>query len=402
MKTAAIVAEYNPFHNGHAYHIEQTRNKGYSHIIIVMSGNYVQRGSPAILDRFSRARAAVQCGADLVIELPLPWSSSSAPDFADGAIQIVKACGIVDALSFGCEHDDIALIKKTIQIVQSEQLQDIIKTNIQLGYSYPVSVANAVHSIGVESINDFLKLPNNVLALEYCKRIEGSSIIPLPIKRFGCAHDSDHASEQFSSASYIRKCIYDSICCDDDYHRLFSLMPQPSVDILRSAITEKNAPLDNYKFNIAAISRLHALSPQEFSMLSYVSNGMERRLFNAVQSSASLDEACDSAKNKQVTHARIRRTLLQAVLGAYKNGCMSAVPYIRVLALNNKGRELLKSMQKVTTLPIIMRHSDSDKLDRYGISVYDFNQRANDFYNICLPIPKTCGYDKTRNIYIAK
>ena len=402
MNTAAIIAEYNPFHNGHAYHVEQTRKLGYSHIIAVMSGNFVQRGTPAMLDRFLRAQAAVQCGVDLVLELPLPWSSSAAPDFADGATQIIKACGIVDAISFGCEHNDVATIKNAINLVYSETIQDGIKKYLQQGNSYPVAVSAAARDLGQDEIVEFLTKPNNMLALEYCKHLIHTNIKSLPVKRKGCEHDSDEICSQFASASHIRKRLYNSSELLSELENMRELLPRASAEIIKSAIHNKTGPLDISRYDIAAISRLQSLSALDFSKLSYVSNGLENRLYNAVQQAVTLDEAYAVAKNKQITHARIRRTLLHSVLGTYNAEKMITVPYIRVLAMNIKGRELLRSMQDAATLPILMRYADTDKLDSYGKSVYNFNQRANDLYNFCLPNPKPCGHDNIRNIYIEK
>ncbi|MBQ3519581.1 MAG: nucleotidyltransferase family protein [Clostridia bacterium] len=400
MKTAAIVAEYNPFHNGHCYHVQKTRESGCDHVIAVMSGNFVQRGTPSVMNRFVRAQAAVQCGVDLVLELPLPWSSSAAQDFADGAVQIIKAAGVADVLSFGCESTDLQLLKNSIVKLQANETQLQIRQFLEKGYSYPTAVTNALYATGDRHIADFLSQPNNMLAMEYCKHIAESAIEPMSILRVGCSHDADVPADSFASASFLRKQIYGMYNGNKEIYNLYNAMPEQSLQLLHAEMSAKTAPADLNKFNLAAIARLQMLSAVDFLSLPYVGDGMQNRLYDAVQRSVSFDQACDLAKNKQITHARIRRTYLQAVLGLHKLPPMKNVPYIRVLAMNQNGRSLLKRMQTNATLPIIMRHADSAKLDAYGLQVYNFNQSANDFYNLCLPDPICGGTDKTRNIFI--
>ncbi len=400
MKTAAIIAEYNPFHNGHEYHIRKTRENECTHIIAIMSGNFVQRGTPAVVNRFLRAQMAVQGGADLVVELPLPWSASAAPDFADGAVQILNSTGIVDVLSFGCESADLQLLKNTTKKLQEPEMQTAIKRFLAQGFAYPVAVTNALKTTGDMSICDFLAKPNNMLAMEYCKKIAASKVEMLPILRVGCEHDADDAAASFASASFIRKEIYKSYNSDLEIYNLYNVTPRQSFQLLHTAINSSAAPADLNKFNLAAMARLQMLSSDNFKSLPYVGDGTQYRLHEAVQKAVSFDQACDIAKNKQLTHARIRRILLQAALGMHNQQPMKKVPYIRVLAMNQNGRELLRKMQSDATLPIIMRHADAAKLDNYGLQVYNFNQSANDFYNLCLPKSLPAGTDKTNNIYI--
>ncbi len=400
MRTAAIIAEYNPFHNGHYYHVQKTRLNGCSHVIAVMSGNYVQRGTPAFADRFIRAQTAIQCGVDLVLELPLPWSSSAAQDFADGALQVIKATGIADVLSFGCESTDLQLLKNSIDRLRCDEMQDYIHHYLDKGFSYPSAIANALHKAGELQICDFISKPNNILAMEYCKQLADCNIEPMPILRVGCEHDDDSPFESFASASLLRKEIYKLYNDNKELYSLYHLMPKPSFQLLNNEISAKNAPADLKKFNLASMARLQMLSIDDFISLPCMADGMQYRLYDAIQKSVSFEQACDIAKSKQMTHARIRRTLLHATLGMQKLQPMKKVPYIRVLALNRKGRELLKLMQTESSLPIIMRHADASKLDDYGLMVYNFNQSANDFYNLCLPQPRCAGTDKTKNVYI--
>ncbi|MBE6811985.1 MAG: nucleotidyltransferase family protein [Ruminococcaceae bacterium] len=400
MKIAAVIAEYNPFHNGHNYHIQKTREKGCSHVIAVMSGNFVQRGTPAVLDRFVRAQAAVQCGVDLVIELPLPWSASAAQDFADGAVQLIKATGIVDILSFGCESTDLQLLQNAINKLQADTTQIKIRQLLEKGLSYPAAVSSALVKAGETQVCAFLSKPNNMLAMEYCKCIADSNVMPLPILRIGCEHDAEMSTDSFASASFLRNEIYRMYNSDFEIYNLYNAMPIHSLQLLNTEINNKSAPVDLNKFNLAAIARLQMLSPDNLTALPYVGNGIQHRLYDAVQHAVTFEQACDIAKNKQITHARIRRTLLQATLGMYKLQPMKKVPYLRVLAMNQAGRSMLKKMQTEATLPIIMRHADAAKLDDYALQVYNFNQSANDFYNLCLPNPLPGGVDKTKNIFI--
>ncbi|MBQ3855234.1 MAG: nucleotidyltransferase family protein, partial [Ruminococcus sp.] len=210
MKVSGIICEYNPFHNGHLYHIEQTRKNGATHIVCVMSGNFVQRGDTAIMDKLERARLAVKCGADLVVELPVAFSLAPAESFATGAVWLLKSLGVVDELSFGSETGDVLALQKALSATEeaSKYMVDEIVSIMDRGYTYPRALASVVDSID-ENAGKILASPNNLLAVEYLKALKkfGSPMTPFTIKRSGADHDSPEASGGFMSASSVRERI---------------------------------------------------------------------------------------------------------------------------------------------------------------------------------------------------
>lgn len=399
MKVAAVIAEYNPFHNGHKYHIEETRKKGHSHIIAIMSGNFVQRGSMAIVDKFTRAKYAILGGADLVIELPLPWSMSSAHDFAYGGVEIAKAVGCVNSLSFGCETDDELSFYQTVEIISRSQIQDDIKENVRNGLSYPRAITQALEDNNHCHAAELLNTANNMLAFEYVCSLTDSAIVPCFIKRVGCEHDSREMSCSFASASAIRNVIYNTNLCDVNNCTWKEFVPKEISDLLSLAICNKTAPVDLKRADVAVLSRLRNLTANDFKSVPFVCNGLENRLFSAVQSAITFEQACDLAKNKQITHARIRRTLLMSALQP-PTETIKNVPYLRILAMNHRGTELLRQMKTNATLPIIQKHADYKILDDYARMVYDFNMRASDLYSLCLPNPTPCATDATQSPFV--
>lgn len=402
MKVAAIIAEYNPFHNGHEYHVKKTREAGYSHIIAIMSGDYVQRGSPAIADMFVRAKAAVDCGVDLVIALPLPWSMSAAPDFAKGAVTIIKATGITDCISFGCETKETDSFQKYADFFQDEVLQEEIKKQCKTGISYPNAVCNACKTTNNDQLIKLLETPNNLLGLEYCKHLVGTDIKILPIERIGCNHNDPKPDGEFASASVIREQFYKMYNYNPELYILYTLMPKASLAVLQEAEKQGFFPLDLNKFDLAVTSRLRLLQPEDYTNIPYIAGGLENRFYNAVLQSECFTTACDSAKSKNITHARVRRSLLCAALQIKQQHFSQSVPYLRILASNKHGHEILNVMRKTCKIPIIMKHADSKYLDSYAKEIYDLNMKANDLYSLCLPKPTACGQSASHTIYIKK
>lgn len=399
MQTAAVIAEYNPFHNGHAYHIEETRKKGFSHIVAIMSGNFVQRGSMVIADKFERAKYAVLGGVDLVIELPLPWCMSAAHDFAVAGVEIAQATGVVNTLSFGCETGDVRAFLNANAVVDKVDVQQRVKKNVKAGFSYPQAVTKALRDTDNDNVAQLLLSPNNMLAFEYCNALKTTKITPCAICRMGTDHDSIETNAQFASASYIRNAVYGAYNANEELYLLYNFMPNRIYSAFASAIKNGVAPLDLNKADIALMSRLRLLNRSDFQQLPLAANGIENRLYNAVQDCVTFDQVCDLAKNKQITHARIRRALMFAALRLPQLK-MEHVPYLRILGMNARGAELLKLMKETSSLPIIQKHSDVKKLDDYAKKVYDFNMKASDLYYLCLPCAVSCGQDALHTPFI--
>lgn len=326
MKIGAIICEYNPLHNGHVYHIEETRKAGITHLIAVLSDDLVQRGDIALLDKFDRAELAMQAGADLVLELPVPYSCASAEYYAKGAIQILRDIGGADRLSFGCsgELEDLEELAEVLgDIGESPVIRELLRS----GKSYPSAIAGAVSEKHRKLLND----PNNLLALEYLKAIRklNMDIQPLAIRRDKILHDSTETLGTIASGSFIRR----SFSAHEQYE---SYLPEFTAEKLRKADTAEFSRLER-----VILYRMRMITEEELLTLPDMTAELSRR-FLKVQSANSLEEFLNAVKSKCFTMARIRRILLYALTGIRKDDLHTEIPYIRVLAFNQRGTELLK------------------------------------------------------------
>lgn len=317
MTVAGIIAEYNPFHNGHRYQIDKTREHGATHIVSVMSGSCVQRGEIALLDKHKRAKAALMGGADLVIELPVPFCLGTAPDFARAGAEILSRLGCVDALSFGSESgDERELIALTEQI--DALSEDDIKSEMAKGKTYPL----AISSLLGEDASELLSGANNTLAIEYLRAIKGKGITPFTVKRTA-PHDSDQFNSFFASASHIRELVRSG----DDASRFAPIS------------LSKNDVTDMKNIEPLILYRLSMMTKADFKNVPYT-DGIETRLYEASRTAGSLSELYDAVKTKNITQARVRRAVMLSALGVTKED-MSEVSYARILAMNEKGAEIL-------------------------------------------------------------
>lgn len=329
MKTAGIVAEYNPFHNGHKYMAEQVREMGATHIVAVMSGATVQRGDVAVFDKHFRAVKAVENGVDLVVELPFPYSCSGAEIFARSAIQILAGLGqeTVDCLSFGCENNDISLLKKAAKA--SDELRDNpdVKAMLAEGISYPAAICKAAGKTYGNDISDVLKTANNTLAVEYIKAAEKfmPNIEFLPVKRKIAEHDSTKISGDIASASAIRGLILTE-------NKLEGLCPYDA----------KNVPAFSLKImEREVLFRLSCADKKQLCAIADCSPEIADKILKTMSGCPkTIEEFLQGCKSKNITMARLRRILMHCVLGAEKQDVFSP-PYVRILAFNSRGTEIL-------------------------------------------------------------
>ncbi|MCR4925180.1 MAG: nucleotidyltransferase [Clostridiales bacterium] len=388
MNITAIVAEYNPFHNGHKYHIESAIKKGATHIVAVMSGNYVQRGETAIFDKWTRTEIALKNGADLVVELPTPWAVSCAENFAYGAISIIKNTGCVNSVSFGCECDDKEKLLKTADLLLSDDFSEKIKEELKKGISYPMAVEKSLKNYD-ESCADILSEPNNTLAVEYIKNMKKLSFEPdiIAIKRLGAKHDDDIPSDDTASATYLR-----------------NELKKGNIGDIRAFITNETYDIikDKEIFDLsfcerAIISALRKMGKDDFINLPDVREGLENRIYNAVRESVSLDEIMEKIKSKRYPLSSIRRILLCAYLGITDEYIKTQPPYIRVLGFNEKGTQILKKMRETATLPVVMNASDIFRLGEKENRLFELESRCTDLYNLGFKTIKKCGEEMTAN-----
>lgn len=355
MKICGIVAEYNPFHNGHKHQIEAVRRKLGDDVCVVacMSGDYVQRGEAALMNKSLRAEAAVRGGADLVLSLPLRYSLSSAQGFADGAIKILGRVG-ADYLAFGAEDVDIeALSALAVLIAERDVVAGTIK-NMEGGLSFALARERELYN-RIKEKASIISKPNNLLAVEYLRSVkeQGFDMEPIAVKRAGAAHDGG-AEGDIASASHIRELIRGGKLSEAARY-----MPPESFKVLKEA-HGKGLVLDELsRLDCAVTAVLSRLTADDMSRLPDASEGLENRLFDAAQRGRSFDEIAMAAKTKRYALSRIRRMLFCAFLGVEKKPGLPN--YTRVLAFNERGRQALSSLPEYedfafVTKPAAVKH----------------------------------------------
>lgn len=395
MQVSAIIAEYNPFHNGHRYHIAETKKRtDDSCVMAIMSGNFVQRGEPAVLEKRERARAALLGGADLVVELPVPWATASAERFARGAVYLAVQAGIVDNLSFGCEEESLVPLQQIARILNDKVYSREIKEYYDAkGCSYPEARAAVVSSILGKDCTQIMLKPNNILAIEYLKALQSfkSDITPIGIPRIGGGHDSHAQDGGITSAMAIRGRIKTGQPYD-------GFVPDGTLTVCREAAEKGSFPSLYSNLETAVLADLRKKQPSDFIDVPDVAEGIEYRIVDAVKTSTSLDEIFDKVKTKRYTHARIRRIILSSFLGITAQDVMSLPPYIRVLGLNENGRMMLKEMKSRFFVPVVMKYGDVRFLDDHAKHIFALESTATDLYNLSLPEKRPCGTDMTDEI----
>ena len=370
MKTAGIICEYNPFHTGHKYHIDHIK-KEFDAVVCIMSGSFVQRGSIAIYDKWSRARSALENGADLIIELPVKYALSSAEGFAEGGIRILDASGVIDALCFGSESGDILELTSCAKALLSESPEISQKIKVLMNEGLPYAKARAIAYEGVLDI-ELLSQPNNILAIEYIKAIlkSGTNIRPITIKRKGAGYHDEDTIDGFASATLLREKIREG-------EDVSTFTPY---DLLASVTYDINQLTNAFKY------KLRTEGEAAFSGISDMEPGLANRFLNEIDRE-SITAIVDAVKTKRYAHTRLRRIAARVLLGLTED---AKVPdYIRVLGMNNKGKELLSIMREKSRFPIVNKVADfKDESILYDIL-------ATDLAALCASSPVPMGRDYT-------
>lgn len=365
MKIAGIIAEYNPFHKGHEYQIQYLREQGFEGIVAVMSGNFVQRADAALTDKYRRARGAVGSGVDLVLELPLPYAVASAEDFGEGGIRILSAAGVVDAVCCGCESGNETNLKQYQSLCLAEQ-SGKIKEKMKEGLSYPAACRTAVTEAG----GFWSDTPNDVLALAYRKAIDkiDPNLQLIAIERKGSYHGDEKEAEGFESAESIRNRIHrgEDIC---------GALPQGSWEEIKDA---PFADLKRLERGILAYYRTH--TPEELKEYYAMREGLPQRICAAADA-PTLEELCNRAKTKRFPHSAVRRAVLCGYLKIPAQ--LPEISYLRVLAFNEKGQEILKRMKTSATLPLCTSLSPQQKND----PLVRIQLRGDEVFAVTLPEP---------------
>ena len=360
MEIVGIVAEYNPFHNGHRHQIAQARAlAGAGAVVCAMSGNFVQRGDCAVTDKWTRARMALEGGADLILELPTVWASSSAETFARGSVEILHAAGAA-ALSFGSETGDGAALEKVAQVLDDPAFSQALQPFLSLGLPFAQCRHRAVQELVGEEAASCLANANDNLGVEYLRaaRRLGWSPKVYPVLRVGAGHDGgDHPL--YPSASHVRG------------------------EIRTGAVTMDNPAFLSYNQR-GMLARLRCLELEDWERIPDCGEGLAQRLYRAVRQGTSLEEIYDLAKTKRYAHARIRRAVLWGALGLREQDRPAQVPYLRVLGANERGLGVLRNLDG--SIPVITKPTHGK-----GIPLMELEARCTDFYALCRETVTPCG-----------
>ncbi len=374
MRTVGIIAEFNPFHNGHKHIIDTVKSNG-NRVVCVIGDDFTQRGDVAIISKYARAEAALKCGVDLCLLLPTPWSMSCAYNFALGGISVLNSLGNVDTIAFGSECGDIEKISRVTSAVHSDEITPLLHSELKSGVTFAKARQDALLKlIGQDA--DILSNPNDTLATEYVFAAQSLGFSPdfLAVKRVGCAHDSLLQKDIFLSASAIREHIKQK-----KYTEFSSFMPNESYDILMREINQGSyASLENLE--LAILAHLRRTNPCDFKCVPEVGEGLENRIISAALESTTLYECFDRIKSKRYTLARIRRIVLSAFLGLDMTFFGQPVPYIKVLGFNAIGEKILK--EATPTVPLITRGKDYTALDGKAEECFNVQNTAANLYSL--------------------
>lgn len=386
MIAVAIISEYNPFHTGHEYQIKKIREEfgEDTAIISIMSGNFTQRGEVAVCDKAIRARAAVECGVNLVLELPFPFCMSGADYFARSGVKIANALGIVDYLSFGTESGDISILSKTAEILLSDEYESEfsrIKENKGLGYAQICEAA-----FKAVSGKDFSFTPNNILALEYIKALisSASHIKPHTIKRFGTPYNEEKlTSEKHQSATAIRHALANAQLSALNY------LPGSVTDIFREAIQNGELPCDGERLSAAVISKFRLNTSSGTEGIHDAKDGLYNRLKSASFEANDISSLVALSETKKYTNARIRRAMWYSFFGVTSSD-MNALPmYTQVLAMDTVGMKLLKAAGGTSSISILTKPSDYSHFTDEQLRQKQLSEMADTVFELTKPVPKS-------------
>lgn len=378
MKVAGIITEYNPFHNGHKYQLSEVRRiTSADYIIIAMSGNFVQRGTPAIMDKYARTQMALNNGADLVLELPTMWATASAEYFAKGGVSLLNSTGVVNQLCFGAECTELSVLQEYSSLILRED--DLFREKLNLllkeGLSYPVARMKA-HGI---SVNDDFSSPNNILAIEYLKALEGLDIEPVLIPRVGDGYNDSSVNSRLASATAIRNLLHNNSAWE-------AKELTPCYDTIKAYYNSHGFVSENY---ISEMLYYKLLCEKEKGYTQYADCNatLSGKISKMLPQYRSFSQFCDLLKSKDITHSRIRRVLCHILLGITIQDmtCLSAgnnIPYIRILGFRKDSSPLLNRMKKEAAAPIITKVADASLyLDNDSKMILDKDIFASNLYN---------------------
>lgn len=428
MKVIGIIAEYNPFHNGHAYQIKKIKDEMQAdYVVVAMSGDFVQRGTPAIIDKYARAKMALSCGADLVIELPVVWATASAESFATAGVTLFDKMGCVDGICFGAEIDDLDMLSMIADILvdEPEEYRATLSSYLKEGLVFPAARSKALcdylaqneescsprnDAIDLDVVSSILNEPNNILAIEYLKALKrrNSSIAPYVIKREGAGYHDDEITDiktpiatsalpndgvqiPTASATAIRRALntQESTTENSISEVLTTAMPAPTLEVLNEYLSEKPLMCSNGFSTILG----YKLLTSDVCTLADIGDStpeLANRLFKNRMYFSSFEQFCELNKSKEVTYSRLSRVLLHLILNIRNQDYLVGkeldhIPYLRILGFRKDAAALLKELKKTSKVPIISKLADaSSLLDTNALALLEKDIFAADLYEqIC-------------------
>lgn len=390
MRTAGIIAEYNPFHNGHAWQTAELKKRGFGAVVCVCSPGVVQRGTAALFPARVRTRAALAGGADLVLSLPAPYATLSAEGFAAAGVALLSALGCVDALCFGTEAKRLEDVTQTAALLESPAFVPALRAQLDAGLPLPAARAAAAEAL-CPGAGAALRRPNDILGVEYCKALlrQHSALTPLALARQGAAHDAplDTTTGRYASASALRALVRAKGAAALAPH-----VPSACLPLYVQAEAEGDI-LDEHAFGIAVLSRLRSMDAANFCAVRGAAEGLENRLAAAVQGAGTLDALVQAMQTKRYATARLRRLVLDAALG-YDGGLPALPPYLHVLGANETGLAVLRRARQTALLPLSHSLADLAAQSAPAACVAAAHAAAEDLTALCLrrPAPKGTAY----------
>ena len=373
MTAVGLICEFDPLHSGHAYLMAELRRRGAEAVVCAMSGNFVQRGAPALLNKRARAEAAVDCGADLVLELPTPWAMATAETFARGGVALLAMAGC-SHIGFGSECGDADTLRTVADTLLLPELHGEIRAELALGVTYAAARQQAAQK-RLGDAAEALRRPNDTLAVEYLKacRRQGLSLTPMAVRRVGAAHNGG-AAEGYAAASHIRQLVRQGRA-----EETFAYLPEASAAVLRRELAAGRVTETGH-VERAILARLRQMEPEELAAYDGGGEGLYHRVYEAVRQSAALEELLAAAKTKRYTAARLRRMVFAAWLGMEE--APETVPYARVLAANGTGRAILRQMRD-RGAPLLTKAADVAALGGGAAELFRREAAYTDLYTLC-------------------
>lgn len=396
-----IIAEYNPFHNGHSYHIKKAKELAKAdYVVAIMTGNFTQRGNTSIINKWEKAKIALESGIDMVIELPTVYATSSAENFASGAIKILKELGFITHISFGVEANKIEDLNCIAEVLVKEPRDYVLllKEELKKGVSYPKARENALTKyLKDEKYVEILNKSNNILAIEYLKamRIYKLNAIPIGIKREKVDYNSKNVVDEYASATAIRHLLL-----ANNLEMIAKAVPENTTKILAENVKNGACVLDLTEFEKMIIYKLRTMNEEEIYNIPDVTEGLENTIKTAVSKTNNILELIELIKSKRYTQTRIQRILVYALLGITKRDLEMSkkiIPYIRVLGVSKNGKNLLSYIKSKNVITSVKTFEEIN-LNRNYRRMLNIDKNATDIYTIAYKQNSISNLDYTSKL----